>query len=387
MDTLVLEREMIAWRHHLHAHPETGFEERETAAFVAANLEALGLEVTRGVGGTGVVGALRRGPRAIGLRADMDALAIQETGPRPYASRCPGRMHACGHDGHMAMLLGAASLLAQTPDLDGTVYFVFQPAEEHGRGAKAMMADGLFTRFPMEAIYGVHNMPGIAAGRFATRPGGMMASEDNFVIRIQGRGAHAARPHMSIDPIVVASEIVLALQTIVARNLDPTEQAVVSVTEFITDGTRNVIPATVVLKGDTRSYNPAVQALLRERMGALVGGICAAHGAGHGFEYTYEFEPTRNTPGCVATAVRAAEAVAGAGNVDGDCPPVLASEDFGAFLEVVPGNYMFIGSGLPGEPGGTPLHNPQYDFNDNLLLPGARYFATIAQQQLGKSAL
>ena len=387
MDTLVLEREMIAWRHHLHAHPETGFEERETAAFVAANLEALGLEVTRGVGGTGVVGALRRGPRAIGLRADMDALAIQETGLRPYASRCPGRMHACGHDGHMAMLLGAASLLAQAPDLDGTVYFVFQPAEEHGRGAKAMMADGLFTRFPMEAIYGVHNMPGIAAGRFATRPGGMMASEDNFVIRIQGRGAHAARPHMSIDPIVVASEIVLALQTIVARNLDPTEQAVVSVTEFITDGTRNVIPATVVLKGDTRSYNPAVQALLRERMGALVGGICAAHGAGHGFEYTYEFEPTRNTPGCVATAVRAAEAVAGAGNVDGDCPPVLASEDFGAFLEVVPGNYMFIGSGLPGEPGGTPLHNPQYDFNDNLLLPGARYFATIAQQQLGKSAL
>ena len=219
MDTLVLEREMIAWRHHLHAHPETGFEERETAAFVAANLEALGLEVTRGVGGTGVVGALRRGPRAIGLRADMDALAIQETGPRPYASRFPGRMHACGHDGHMAMLLGAASLLAQAPDLDGTVYFVFQPAEEHGRGAKAMMADGLFTRFPMEAIYGVHNMPGIAAGRFATRPGGMMASEDNFVIRIQGRGAHAARPHMSIDPIVVASEIVLALQTIVARNL------------------------------------------------------------------------------------------------------------------------------------------------------------------------
>ena len=386
MAALELERDMTAWRHHLHAHPETGFEERQPAEFVAGTLASLGLEVARGIGGTGVVGTLRlgRGSRAIGFRADMDALLIQETGIHPYTSRHPGKMHACGHDGHMAMVLGAAALLAQAQDLDGTIHFVFQPAEEHGRGAKAMIADGLFTRFPMEEIYGVHSMPGIPAGRFATRPGGFMASEDNFVIRIHGRGAHAARPHMAIDPIVVASEIVLVLQTILARNVDPTEQAVVSVTEFIADGTRNVIPANVVLKGDTRSYTPTVQGLLQERMAAIVSGICAAHGAGHDFEYSFEFEPTFNAPMCVATAVQAATTVAGKQNVDGNCPPVLASEDFGAFLLVVPGNYMFIGSGTQGEAGGTPLHSPLFDFNDSLLLPGARYFATIAQQLLGR---
>ena len=384
MDSLVLERDMLDWRHHLHAYPETGFNERQTSEFVAGTLASLGLEVARGIGGTGVVGTLRRGSgeRSLGFRADMDALAIQEASGHPYASRHPGQMHACGHDGHMAMLLGAASLLAEAEDLDGTVHFVFQPAEEHGRGAKAMIADGLFTRFPMDEIYGVHSMPGIAAGRFETRPGGIMASEDNFVIRIQGRGAHAARPHMGIDPIVVASEIVLALQSIVARNVDPTEHAVVSVTEFITDGTRNVTPGSVVLKGDTRSYNTVIQSLLQERMAALVSGICAAHGARQEFEYSYEFEPTINTPLCVATAVQAARAVAGPDNVDGHCPPMLASEDFGAFLQVVPGNYMFIGSGTLGEAGGTPLHSPLFDFNDSLLLPGARYFATIAQLQL-----
>ena len=384
MDAQELERDMKAWRHHLHAMPETGFEEKQTAEFVAGTLAALGLEVARGIGGTGLVGTLRKGggPRAIGLRADMDALAIQEAGDRPYASRRPGKMHACGHDGHMAMLLGAASLLAQAQDLDGTVHFVFQPAEEHGCGAKAMIADGLFTRFPMDEIYALHSMPGLPEGRFATRPGGIMASEDNFVIRIKGRGAHAARPHMAIDPIVIGAEVVLALQTIVARSLDPTEQAVVSVTEFITDGTRNVIPGTVVIKGDTRSYTPAVQGLLQARMGALVSGICAAHGAGHEFEYSFEFEPTYNAPGCVATAVEAALAVAGPGNVDANCPPVLASEDFGAFLLVVPGNYMFIGSGMLGEPGGTPLHSPLFDFNDKLLLPGARYLAAVVQNLL-----
>jgi len=379
-----VEQDMISWRRHLHAHPETGFEEHLTAAFVAEQLAGFGLEVVQGIGGTGVVATLKRGTgsRAIGLRADMDALAIQETGRRPHASKYPGRMHACGHDGHMAMLLGAARLLAADPDLDGSVHFIFQPAEEHGRGAKAMIADGLFTRFPMDEIYGMHSMPGIPAGRFETRPGGMMASEDNFVIQIRGRGAHAARPHMSIDPIVVGAEIVLALQTIVARSLDPTAQAVVSVTEFITNGTRNVIPGSVTIKGDTRSYAPPVQSLIQARMASLVAGICAAHGAGHEFEYLFEFEPTLNTPGCVARAVRAAQAVAGPDNVDGNCPPVLASEDFGAFLMVVPGNYMFIGSGLPGEPGGIPLHSPEFDFNDNLLLLGARYFATIAQQCL-----
>ena len=280
-DGAELESEMIGWRHHLHAHPETGFEEHGTAEFVAKTLASWGIEVHRGIGGTGVVGTLRSGGgnRAIGLRADMDALMIPEAPDRPHKSQHSGKMHACGHDGHMAMLLGAAKTLARSKDFNGTIHFVFQPAEEHGRGAKAMLDDGLLDRFPMEEIYGVHNMPGIPFGRFASRRGGIMASEDNFVIRIQGRGTHAARPHMGIDPIVVGSEIVLALQTVVARSLDPIEQGVVSVTEYITDGIRNAIPGNVTLKGDTRSYSPKVQALIEERMAAIVSGIGAAHGA------------------------------------------------------------------------------------------------------------
>jgi len=379
-----LPQELTEWRRHLHAYPETGFEEHKTSSFVAEKLESVGLKVTRGVGGTGVVASLRagRGDRAIGLRADMDALQLQEMNDFAYASRHPGKIHACGHDGHIALLLGAAKLLAQAQGFNGTVHFVFQPAEEHGRGAKAMISDRLFERFPMDEMYGLHNMPGIPAGHFATRSGGMLASEDNFVIRIKGRGTHAARPHMGIDPIVAGAEVVLALQSIVARKLDPTDQAVVSVTEFITDGLRNALPGNVVLKGDTRSYSPAVQTLLEERMGAIVSGVCAAHGAAHEFEYTHEFEPTVNSPEQVEIAVSAARAVAGKENVDGNCAPVLASEDFGAFLSRVPGNFMFIGAGRAGEEFGTPLHNPRYDFNDSILLLGARYFAALVQSQL-----
>lgn len=380
MGDSTLEPEIIGWRHHLHEIPETGFEEHKTADYIAENLTSFGLKVMRGIGGTGVVGTLRRGQgqRSIGLRADMDALAIQEAGEHAYVSRHAGRMHACGHDGHMAMLLGAAKLLSRMDDLDGTVHFVFQPAEEHGRGAKAMIADGLFARFPMDEIYGLHSMPGLPEGRFETRSGGILASEDNFVIRIQGRGAHAARPHVGIDPIVIGSEIVLALQTIVSRNLDPMEQAVVSVTEFITNGTRNVIPGNVTLKGDTRSYSPMVQAMLKNRMAALVAGICSAHGAEHEFEYTFEFEPTVNTLECIPAVAEVAMEIAGSDNVETDCRPVLASEDFGAFLRIIPGNFMFLGSGVSA----LPLHNPCFDFNDSLLMLGARYFAAIAMKRL-----
>ncbi|WP_458447775.1 M20 aminoacylase family protein [Burkholderia stagnalis] len=380
-----LQGKLKAWRHHLHRHPETGFEEVQTSDYVAHILATLGLDVHRGIGGTGLVANLTvgTGTRAIGVRADMDALNIAEHAPgRAHASHTPGKMHACGHDGHMSMVLGAAQLLAERKDFDGTVRFIFQPAEEHGRGAKAMMADGLFERFPVDAIFGAHNMPGMRAGTFATRAGGIMASEDNFVIRINGCGTHAARPQMGVDPIVIASQIVLALQTIVSRNLDPGLQAVISCTEFITDGLRNVIPSTVTIKGDTRSYARDVQALLETRMREISEGICRAHGADCTFEYTHEFAPTVNSPEYVDLAVRAAANVGGAESVDPGVQPMMISEDFGAFLQAVPGNFIFIGNGEASAPGGVPLHNATYDFNDEILSTGARYFAEIARLAL-----
>jgi amidohydrolase len=379
------EQQLTQWRHWFHRVPETGFEEHKTSAFAADVLEGLGLDVTRGIGGTGFVANLvcGDGPGVIGLRAEMDALNIHEHAPeRSHASVHAGKSHACGHDGHMSMVLGAAKLLCDRRDFNGTVRFIFQPAEEHGKGAKAMIADKLFERFPVDEIYGVHNIPGLRAGTISTRADGIMASEDNFVIRIDGRGGHAARPHMTIDPIVIAAEIVLALQTVVSRSVEPGVPAVVSCTELFTDGIRNAIPGEVVIKGDTRSYAPAVQQLLEQRMRVLCEGISAAHGAQCTFEYTHEFVPTVNTPSCVATAVAAATAVVGADNVDGNVAPMMISEDFGAFLEVVPGNFAFIGNGANGEAGATPLHNGRYDFNDAILSIGARYFAEIVRLKL-----
>ncbi|WP_414449121.1 M20 aminoacylase family protein [Burkholderia sp. 22PA0099] len=383
-----LQDTLAGWRRQFHRYPETGFEEVQTSDRVAAILGALGMEVHRGIGGTGLVANLRAGSgtRAIGIRAEMDALNIAEQAPgRAYASCVPGKMHACGHDGHMSMVLGAAQLLAERRDFDGIVRFVFQPAEEHGRGAKAMMADGLFERFPVEAMFGAHNMPGMPAGSFATRAGGIMASEDNFVIRVRGRGTHAARPQMGVDPIVIASQIVLALQTIVSRNLDPGLQAVISCTEFITDGLRNVIPSTVTIKGDTRSYANDVQAMLATRMREISEGICHAHGAQCEFDYTHEFAPTVNSDAYVALAVEAATRVAGAAAVDPNVQPMMISEDFGAFLQAVPGNFVFIGNGEAAGEGGTPLHNASYDFNDAILPVGARYFAEIARLALPRA--
>lgn len=380
-----LQGQLTCWRQHLHQNPETGFEEVNTAEYVANILKTLGLEVHRGIGGTGLVANLTvgNGTRAIALRADMDALNIAEHAPnRAYASLNAGKMHACGHDGHMSMMLGAARLLAERRDFNGTVRFIFQPAEEHGRGAKAMMADGLFDRFPVHAIFGAHNMPGMQAGTFATRAGGIMASEDNFVIHIKGRGTHAARPHMGVDPIVIAAQIILALQTIVSRNLDPSLQAVISCTELITDGIRNVIPSNVIIKGDTRSYSKAVQTLLETRMREISEGICRTHGVECSFEYTHEFAPTVNSPEFLDVAVQAARNVAGNASVDANVQPMMISEDFGAFLQAVPGNFIFIGNGNSPESGGIPLHNASYDFNDDILLTGARYFAEIARLEL-----
>lgn len=380
-----LESGWVRWRQEFHRFPETGFNERQTADYVATVLQMLGLEVHRGIGGTGVVASLTvgSGKGVIGLRADMDALAMTETAEnRPYASTNPGCMHACGHDGHMAMLLGAAQLLSRRRDFDGTVRFIFQPAEEHGRGAAAMLADGLLERFPMDEIYGAHNIPGLPVGHIATRVGGIMASEDNFVIRITGRGGHAARPHTAIDPLVIGAEIVLALQTVVARSVDPGQPAVVSCTEFNTDGIRNALPTEVVIKGDTRSYSSDVQTLLERRMRELCDGICRAHGATGSVEYTHEFAPTVNWPQCVPVAAAAASAIVGAENVDANVPAMMISEDFGAFLKVLPGAFVFIGNGDGDSPGATPLHNAKYDFNDLVVPLGARYFAELARVRL-----
>lgn len=379
------EKRLKAWRHTFHRHPETGFEEFSTSDEVARILIELGLEVHRGIGGTGLVASLQigNGSGVIGLRADMDALNITEQAQgRNHASCRPGKMHACGHDGHMAMILGAAELLCASRDFDGTVRFIFQPAEEHGRGAKAMMADGLFERFPVDHIYGAHNMPGMPAGHIATRVGGIMASEDNFIIRIKGKGTHAARPHMGIDPLVIGAEIVLGLQLIVSRNLDPGLPAVISCTEFITDGIRNAIPTHVTIKGDTRSYSPNVQQLLEKRMREISEGICRMHGADCSFEYTHEFAPTVNWAESTQIAIAAARNVVGEDAVDPDVSPMMISEDFGAFIQHVPGNFVFIGNGADGQEGATPLHNAQYDFNDSILSTGARYFAEVVRLSL-----
>jgi amidohydrolase len=385
VNELDLEQQCVRWRHHLHRFPETGFNEFRTADYVANILNLLGLEVHRGFGGTGLVANLKvgGGGGTLGLRADMDALAMTEDAvDRPHVSQSPGCMHGCGHDGHIAMLMGAAQLLSQRRDFDGTVRFIFQPAEEHGKGAAAMMADGLFDRFPVDEIYGAHNMPGMPVGRIATRSGAIMASEDNFVINIKGKGGHAARPHMGVDPLLVGAQIVLGLQTIVSRSVDPSQPAVISCTEFITDGIRNAIPTNVTIRGDTRTYSPEVQALLERRMREICQGICSAHGASVEFTYTHEFEPTVNWPQCVPVAVAAALAVVGADHVEAGVTPMMVSDDFGAFLRVVPGAYVFIGNGAQDAPGGIPLHNAGYDFNDRVLLIGARYFAELARIRL-----
>jgi hippurate hydrolase len=345
---------------------------------VAERLRAFGLEVTEGVGGTGVVGTLRAGGgnRAIGLRADMDALAIAEATGLPHASRNHGRMHACGHDGHTAALLGAARALAAAPEFEGTVHFIFQPAEEHGRGMQAMLADGLLQRFPMDEAYGIHNMPGMPVGAFATRVGPLMAAEDNFEIAVAGRGVHAARPHMGVDPILAGSAIVLALQQIVARRPDPVDPAVVSVTEFITDGTRNVIPTAVRIKGDTRSYRPEISAAIEAELRRIAEATAAAHGATATVTYTREFVSTVNHAAQTEAALAAASAVFG--TVGPACPPLMGSEDFAHLLAHVPGNFAFIGNGS----GSAPLHNPAYDFADAALPGAVAYLVALARTRL-----
>ena len=378
-------KDMTAWRQHLHRHPECGFDLPLTSNFIAEKLESFGIETVRGIGHSGIVGVLRNGSsdRSVGLRADMDALLIVEESTTPNRSVHDRKMHACGHDGHSAMLLGAAAHLAKTKNFNGTVHFIFQPDEEHGAGAQAMIDDGLFERFAIDEVYGLHNMPDQTEGTFTVRPGSLMASESSFEIRVTGIGGHAAMPHRGVDPIVVGSQIILALQTIVSRNLSVTEEtAVISATEFITNGTVNVIPSEVVIKGDCRCFTDHSLAKIRDAMERIVAGTCQAAGAAYEFNFKNTFHSTINSADQTTKAINAARAVFGADNVVSECAPLTISEDFSSMLRVKPGCYALIGNGT-GEVGGCALHNPSYDFNDRILAKGAEYWVQLVEDILG----
>jgi hippurate hydrolase len=370
---------MTAWRRDLHAHPETAFREQRTSDVVAGLLSAFGMEVHRGLAGTGVVGTLRSdgGPRAIALRADMDGLPMDEANDVPYRSQVPGAMHACGHDGHMAMLLGAARELAESGRFDGTVHFIFQPAEENEGGGRVMVEEGLFDRFPVDAVFGLHNWPGLAAGHLAVRPGPVMAAFDVFEVRLRGRGAHGAMPHLAVDPVVAAAEMIGAFQTIVSRNVSPVEAAVVSVTQVQGGDTWNVIPEEARLRGSTRYFRPDVGRIVEDGIRRIAPGVAGAFGATVEVDYQHRYPATVNEPAATAIAARVAEAVAGAEGLARDLPPSLASEDFAFMLQARPGCYVCLGNG-PAD-GGRGLHSPRYDFNDAILPVGAAYWVRLAE--------
>lgn len=375
-----LESEMRSWRQHLHQHPEFGFEEAETARFVADKLRSFGItDIVEAVGGTGVIATLRRGSgkRTIALRADMDALRISEQTNLPHASRKPGLMHACGHDGHTAMLLGAARVLAEEGGFDGAVRFVFQPAEEWGQGMLAMMRDGLGTALPFDEIYGLHNRPGLAVGQFETTTGPYMAAEDNFEIKVHGSGGHASRPHQCRDALLAACAIVVELQTIVARTTDPAELAVVSVTELHSDGTRNAIAGFARIEGDCRNFNPAVSEAIETAMRRIARAVGEAHGCSVEVDYSRVFVPLINDPAATQHALAAARAVFGEAAVNGQAARMGGAEDFARALTLAPGNFANIGNG-----NSAVCHSPHYDFNDAALSHGVRYFVELTRQRL-----
>ena len=380
-----LHQEMTAWRQDIHAHPELGFQETRTSELVAAKLESFGLEVHRGVGRTGVVGVLRAGrsPRKLGLRADMDALPIQEANTFAHRSRHDGRMHACGHDGHTTMLLGAAKYLAATRAFDGTVHFIFQPAEEGLGGAQAMLADGLFERFPCDALFGMHNRPSLPVGSFAVRAGPMMAGGGFFDIKVTGKGAHGARPETGIDPVIVAAHIATALQTVVSRNVAPVETAVVSVTRIQGGDAYNVIPQSALLGGTVRAFSRKVMDQIGEAVARIATGVAAGFGASAEVDLHWGFAPTVNDPAEAEFAARICAELVGPGRVERNPPLIMASEDFSFMLEKVPGCYVNIGNG-EGE-SGCEVHNPGYDFNDRALPLGAAFFARLVETRLRAS--
>ncbi|KAB1088397.1 amidohydrolase [Neorhizobium galegae] len=376
-----LQGEVSEWRRYLHENPEILYEVENTAAFVEQKLKEFGVdEVVPGIGRTGVVGIIRgKGPggRTIGLRADMDALPLTEITGKPWASKVPGKMHACGHDGHTSMLLGAAKYLAETRNFNGTVALIFQPAEEGGAGALAMVEDGMMERFGIEEVYGMHNMPGIPLGQFAIRKGGIMAAPDRFTITIKGRGGHAAQPHRTIDPIFIGSQLVGSLQAIAARNADPVHSIVISVTRFDAGTAYNIIPDQATLWGTVRTLSEETRDLAENRIRQIVEGIVSAHGASSEIDYYRQCPVTFNHDLETEHAIGVATEVVGASNVDTNVEPTMAGEDFAFMLKRRPGAFIFIGNGDT-----AALHNPHYDFDDEAISYGISYWVRLAEQRL-----
>ena len=373
--------DLTAFRQDLHAHPELGLEEHRTAALVAEQLESWGIEVHRGVGKTGVVGVLRsgNGMGRIGLRADMDALPIVEANDLPYKSGTPGIMHACGHDGHTTMLLGAARYLAETRDFNGTVHFIFQPGEEGIGGALAMLDDKLFERFPCDAVFGMHNRPGMAVGEFAICPGTAMAGGAFFDIAIEGKGSHGAHPESSIDPVLTACHIGAALQSVIARNVAPTDTAVLSVTKVVSGDAYNVVPQTAVMAGTARAFKTEVMDLIEERMRRVVEGVAAGFGAKATVDFRKIFAPLNNDPVHTAEYADAAADLVGEAAVDREKGPTMGSEDFAFMMEQVPGAYILVGNGEGAAP-----HHPRYNFNDEAIPFGSALYARLIERKLPK---
>jgi len=372
--------ELTAIRRDIHAHPEIGFEENRTSEIVATKLAEWGIEVHRHIGGTGVVGVLRKGngQTSIGLRADMDALPMEEFTGLPHASTSKGRMHACGHDGHTTMLLGAARYLAEQGNFNGTVNFIFQPAEEGLGGAEAMIADDLFTRFPCNSVFGIHNRPGLAIGKFAIRTGAMMAGGAFFDITIDGRGAHGARPEESVDPVVVAAGIINAAQSIVARNVKPTDTAVLSITCMEAGGAYNIIPERAVLRGTARAFKRETMQLMEDRLRKIVTSVAEAHGAKAELDFRFLFAPLVNDAEETRLFADSAAGLVGEENVERQGPAVMGSEDFSFMLEACKGAYINVGNGVSS----APVHNSLYDFNDEAIPVGAGVLAAIVETKL-----
>jgi amidohydrolase len=375
--------EMTAWRQDFHAHPELGFEERRTSDIVAAKLAEWGIEVHRNIATTGLVGVLRNGSssQSIGLRADMDCLPMEEQNGFAHRSTIPGRMHGCGHDGHTATLLGAAKYLAETKNFDGTVHFIFQPAEEGGGGGRVMVEEGLFSRFPCDQVYGIHNDPTLALGEASAVAGVILAASDRLEITVTGVGGHAARPHVTIDPVLVGAHIVVALQALVARRTDPLDSAVLSITQFHAGSASNVIPDVAELKGTVRTLRPETRDAMERLISQVARNTAAAHEAEAVVKYVRNYPPTVNHAAETERAALAAARVLGEGKVLRSRPPIMGAEDFSFMLLQRPGCFVKIGQ-KGADKGGVPVHHPRYDFNDDALPVGASFFATLVEQEL-----